>query len=133
MPTALAIAAHPDDIEFVMAGTLLLLRGAGWDIHYFNLSTGNMGSTVMGAAETARVRRREAQAAAKALGAKWHAPICDDLQIFYTDENIRRICADIFVRVENLQVIANRRVPLCAKRLRRRLRSEERRVGKECA
>ena len=24
MPTALAIAAHPDDIEFVMAGTLLL-------------------------------------------------------------------------------------------------------------
>ena len=93
MPTALAIAAHPDDIEFVMAGTLLLLREAGWDIHYFNLSTGNMGSTVMSAAETARVRRREAKAAAKAIGAKWHAPICDDIQIFYADENIRRICA----------------------------------------
>ena len=93
MPSALAIAAHPDDIEFVMAGTLLRLRAAGWDIHCFNLSTGNMGSTVMSAAETARVRRREAQAAAKALGATWHAPICDDMQIFYTDENIRRICA----------------------------------------
>ena len=93
MPTALAIAAHPDDIEFVMAGTLLLLRDAGWDIHYFNLSTGNLGSTVMSAAETARVRRREAQAAAKLLGAKRYAPICDDLQIFYTDENIRRVCA----------------------------------------
>ena len=93
MPSALAIAAHPDDIEFVMAGTLLLLREAGWEIHYFNLSSGNMGSTVMSAAETARVRRREGQAAAKALGAKWHAPIADDMQIFYTDENIRRVCA----------------------------------------
>ena len=93
MPSALAIAAHPDDIEFVMAGTLLLLREAGWEIHCFNLSTGNFGSTVMSAAQTARTRRREAQAAAKLIGAKWHAPICDDLQIFYTDENIRRVCA----------------------------------------
>ena len=93
MPAALAIAAHPDDIEFVMAGTLLLLREAGWETHYVNVSTGNMGSTVMSAAQTARVRRKEAQAAAKALGAKWHAPFCDDLGIFYTEENIRRLCA----------------------------------------
>ncbi len=93
MRSALAIAAHPDDIEFVMAGTLLRLREEGWDIHYLNVSTGNMGSTVMSAAETARVRRKEAQRAAKMLGAKWHAPFCDDLMIFYTEENIRRICA----------------------------------------
>ena len=93
MPTALAIAAHPDDIEFVMAGTLLLLREAGWEIHYLNVSNGNMGSAVMTAAQTARVRRKEAQAAVKALGAKWHAPFCDDLGIFYTEKNIRRLCA----------------------------------------
>lgn len=93
MPSALAIAAHPDDIEFVMAGTLLVLKDAGWDIHYLNVSTGNMGSTVMSAAQTARVRRKEAQAAAKTLGAKWYAPFCDDLGIFYTEENIRRLCA----------------------------------------
>jgi LmbE family N-acetylglucosaminyl deacetylase len=93
MPSALAIAAHPDDIEFVMAGTLLLLGEAGWDIHYLNVSNGNMGSTVMSAAQTARVRRKEAQAAAKLLGAKWHAPFCDDLSILYTEENIRRLCA----------------------------------------
>ena len=93
MPSALAIAAHPDDIEFVMAGTLLLLRDAGWDIHCFNLSSGNMGSTVMTAAQTARVRASEARAAAKAIGATWHAPICDDMRIFYADENIRRVCA----------------------------------------
>ena len=93
MPSAIAIAAHPDDIEFVMAGTLLLLKDAGWDIHYLNVSNGNMGSTVMDAAETARVRLREGKAAAKSLGAKFHAPFCDDLCIFYTEENIRRISA----------------------------------------
>ena len=32
MPTALAIAAHPDDIELMMAGTLFLLRDRGWDL-----------------------------------------------------------------------------------------------------
>ena len=93
MPTALAIAAHPDDIEFVMAGTLLMLRAAGWELHYLNISTGNFGSTVMNPAQTARTRRREAQASAKALGAQWHPPFCDDLSIFYTEENIRRLCA----------------------------------------
>lgn len=95
MPSALAIAAHPDDIEFVMAGTLLQLKDAGWDIHYLNVSSGNMGSTVMTAAETARVRRKEAQIAAKTLGAKWYAPLCDDMLVFYTEQNIRRISAVI--------------------------------------
>lgn len=93
MPSALAIAAHPDDIEFVMGGTLLALRDAGWEIHCFNVSNGNMGSTVMNAATTARTRRREAQAAAKVMGATWHAPIADDLCVFYTEENIRRVSA----------------------------------------
>jgi LmbE family N-acetylglucosaminyl deacetylase len=93
MPSVLAIAAHPDDIEFVMAGTLLLLREKGWDTHYCNLSTGDMGSSVMTAAQTASVRAREARASAGMLGAKWYAPICDDIQIFYTDENIRKVCA----------------------------------------
>jgi LmbE family N-acetylglucosaminyl deacetylase len=93
MPSALAIAAHPDDIEFVMAGTLLLLRDAGWQIHYLNLTDGNMGSTVMTAAQTARVRRNEAKAATRVLGAKWHAPFCPDLGVFYTEKNIRRVCA----------------------------------------
>jgi LmbE family N-acetylglucosaminyl deacetylase len=93
MPAALAIAAHPDDIEFVMAGTLLLLRDAGWAIHYLNLSAGNLGSMTMPAAQIARVRRREAQAAAQVLGAKWHAPFCRDLEIFYNDRTLRHLSA----------------------------------------
>ena len=95
MPTAIAIAAHPDDIEFVMAGTLILLGAAGWELHYMNVSTGNLGSTTMTPVATARVRRREAQAAAKRLGAAWHAPICNDLEIFYADRALRRLGAVI--------------------------------------
>jgi LmbE family N-acetylglucosaminyl deacetylase len=95
MPRALAIAAHPDDIEFVMAGTLLLLRDAGWEIHCFNVSSGNLGSLSMSAALTARARAIEAQNAAKQLGAWWHPPICDDLEIFYDDKNLRQLCAKV--------------------------------------
>lgn len=76
-----------------MAGTLLLLRERGWTIHYLNLSSGNLGSLTMSPAETARARRREARNAAKSLGATWHPPLCDDLEIFYDDRTIRKVCA----------------------------------------
>ena len=33
MPTVFAIACHPDDIEFVMAGTMLFLKDRGCDVH----------------------------------------------------------------------------------------------------
>ena len=43
--TVLCVAAHPDDIEFLMSGTLMLLRDAGYAIHYMNLSNGSLGTT----------------------------------------------------------------------------------------
>lgn len=98
-PVAIAVAAHPDDIEFQMAGTLLLLQKAGWEIHYMNLSTGNCGSTTMTAAQTRVARRKEAKAAASILGATWHAPIADDLEIFYTDGLLRKL-ASVFRKVK---------------------------------
>lgn len=91
MPAAIAIAAHPDDIEFCMAGTLLLLGRAGWEIHYLNLSSGNCGSSTMTSARTRTVRRREAREAARILGAHWHPPFCDDLEIFYDLKTLRRL------------------------------------------
>ena len=45
MKRAFAVAAHPDDIEFVMAGTLILLSRAGYEIHYMNIANGCCGST----------------------------------------------------------------------------------------
>ena len=78
-----------------MGGTLLLLRQAGWETHYLNLSTGNLGSLTRSPAQTARTRRREAQAAARLLGATWHAPVCNDLDSFYDRGTLRRVGAVI--------------------------------------
>ena len=89
--TALAIFTHPDDIEYFGAGTLILLKQAGFETHYFNLSTGNCGSVEMGAEETRRVRLAEAQSAASILGAHFHHPICDDLEIFYDLPTLRLV------------------------------------------
>lgn len=93
--TAIAIAAHPDDIEFVMAGTLLQLKAVGWEIHYLNLSTGNCGSLEYSPAKTAKVRRKEAQYAAKILGARWHPPMCNDLEIFYDLKTLKKLSSVI--------------------------------------
>lgn len=93
MKRVLAIAAHPDDIEFCMAGTLLLLGRAGWELHYLNLASGSCGSVRAPAAETRRRRAREARAAAKILGAVFHPSLCDDLEIFYEIKTLRRLAA----------------------------------------
>ncbi len=91
--TALAIAAHPDDIEFLMAGTLMLLSQAGYEIHYLNLANGCCGSTVLPREEIAAVRRGEAQAACRVIDAMYHESICDDLEIFYSKPLLARVAA----------------------------------------
>jgi LmbE family N-acetylglucosaminyl deacetylase len=93
MPSALAVFAHPDDIEFVAAGTLLLLKQKGWDLHYMNLCTGSCGSLLLGEQEISRVRLAEARSAARLLGAKFHSPICDDLELSYSTPFLRKVTA----------------------------------------
>lgn len=93
MPAVLAIAAHHDDIEFVMAGTLLRLGELGWDLHYMDLADGCRGSTTMDRATTAAVRLQEARNAAAILGAQFHPPICPDMEIAYTTELLRKVAA----------------------------------------
>ncbi len=90
---AFAIAAHPDDIEFLMAGTLLLLREKGFEIHILNISSGNCGSQTRKAAEVRRIRRLEAIEASRVLGAHFHPGFADDLEIFYDARSLRRLAA----------------------------------------
>jgi LmbE family N-acetylglucosaminyl deacetylase len=92
-PVVFALAAHPDDIEFMMAGTLLLLRQAGCETHYLNVSTGSCGSLEHPPRKLRGLRRREAQAAARLLGAHWHPSLTDDLEIFYEPKLLRRLAA----------------------------------------
>jgi LmbE family N-acetylglucosaminyl deacetylase len=93
MPSALALFAHPDDIEFVAAGTLLLLQERGWDIHYMNLCSGNGGSVQMDGPTTAKKRLEEGREAARILGAAFYPPICDDLELDYRVPYLRKVAA----------------------------------------
>ncbi len=93
MPTALAIFAHPDDIEFVAAGTLLQLARRGWTLHYLNLCSGNGGSVQMDSSTTAATRLVEAQDAARLLGATFHRPIVDDLELTYHVDTLRKVAS----------------------------------------
>ncbi len=68
MMKVLAAAAHPDDIEFMMAGTLLLLKDAGCEIHMWNLANGYCGTATLPREERLRLRWREAQASARCRG-----------------------------------------------------------------
>lgn len=88
-----AIAAHPDDIEFGMVGTLLRLRELGYSIHYLNVASGSCGSAHLAADEIRKIRRAEAQDAAKLIDATWHEPLVDDLEVFYEDGLIRQLAA----------------------------------------
>src|SRR5439155_16713252 len=92
---AIAIGAHPDDIEFYMAGTLLLLKKAGYEIHYLNLASGNCGSAEYNSPTTRSIRNTEARAAAKVLGAHFHPNLTDDLEILYNLELLRALAAVI--------------------------------------
>jgi LmbE family N-acetylglucosaminyl deacetylase len=92
-PTVLAVAAHPDDIEFVMAGTLLQLAHRGWEVHYFNLANGCYGSRTLNREACAATRLQEAQAAAAMIPATFYPPICDDLDICYNRETIAKVAA----------------------------------------
>lgn len=93
--SAIAIGAHPDDIEFYMAGTLVLLKRAGWETHYLNVGNGCCGSVQHDARQTRMIRLAEAKRAAKILGAHFHGSLCNDLEIFYELNLLRRLAAVI--------------------------------------
>lgn len=92
---AIAIGAHPDDIEFFMGGTLLLLRRSGYQIHYLTLASGNCGSTEYNSSTTRDIRNTEARAAAKILGAQFHSSLTDDLEVLYGLPLLRGLSAII--------------------------------------
>ncbi len=92
---ALAIAAHPDDIEFMMAGTLLRLKRAGAEIHMWNLANGSCGTAIHDKDEIIRLRWEEARDAARAAGAILHPPLVDDLALYYEPRLVARVAAVI--------------------------------------
>jgi LmbE family N-acetylglucosaminyl deacetylase len=89
----LAVMAHPDDIEMTCAGTLVLLRRAGWDVHLATMTAGDLGSATLSRARISRIRKKEAAASAKLLGAGYTCLGFDDLTIVYDETTKRRVSA----------------------------------------
>ena len=88
---AFAIASHPDDIEFMMAGTLIRLKELGYEIHYMNIADGALGGNMLNHRDLAARRREEAMASAKLIGAIFHESITHDLEVFYNTEQLTKV------------------------------------------
>ncbi len=90
-PRVFAIAAHPDDIEFMMSGTMMLLRDRGWELHYMNIANGSCGTVEDPPEVIVAKRRAEAMDACRLIGANFYESICNDLEVFYTYQMIAKV------------------------------------------
>lgn len=87
---ALGIFAHPDDAEFMCAGTLSLLQKAGWTIHIASMARGDKGTSVHSREEVSSIRKEEASKSARLLSGHFHCLDFEDVYILYNRETINK-------------------------------------------
>lgn len=92
---AFAVGCHPDDIEFMMSGTLMRLKDTGYEIHYMNVANGSCGSDTLERDDIIRVRREESINATELIGAVYHESISNDLEVLYERELLFKMGAII--------------------------------------
>ena len=90
---ALGIFAHPDDAEFLCAGTLALLQQAGWQVHIATLAPGDKGTVEHTRAQISQIRQAEGRRAVEILGGQYHCLECDDTYILYDRHTINKVTA----------------------------------------
>lgn len=100
----LAFGCHPDDLEFMAAGTLALLAEAGMEIHCATMTGGEVGHPTLSRPETREVRLGEAARAAQVLKGAFHYAGGQDLEVAYTDD-YRRAAVRILREVDPLIVL----------------------------
>jgi len=106
-PVAFAVSAHPDDIEFMMAGTLLMLGKAGFELHAMNLCNGSCGTALEDHDAIIVRRTAEAREAAKTLGAVFHEPLVDDLDLFYERPTLNRMVSVVREIKPSIMLVAS--------------------------
>jgi LmbE family N-acetylglucosaminyl deacetylase len=88
----LSVLAHPDDAEFLCAGTLIrLAREHGWKVHIATMTPGDCGSAELPPEEISRIRRAEGTAAAAVIGATYHCLEERDLLVSYNERTLERV------------------------------------------
>lgn len=88
----LSVLAHPDDAEFLCAGTLLRLREEhGFEVHIASMTAGDCGSVEHDARAIANLRRAEGAHAAQLLGAQYWCLEEKDLLVFYNERTLEKV------------------------------------------
>jgi len=88
----LSVLAHPDDAEFLCAGTLLRLkRERGWEIHIASMTPGDCGSTEHGPADISRIRKAEGAKTAALIGGNYYCLEERDLLITYHERTLAKV------------------------------------------
>ena len=91
--TVLAVGAHPDDVEFMSAGTLALLADAGYEPHILTIGNGSCGTAEHTAEDIIRIRGGESEAAAELMHGVYHHGLANDIEIYYEDGLLRKAAA----------------------------------------
>lgn len=103
---ALSFLAHPDDAEFLCAGTLLRLKKAGWELHIATATGGDCGSMTETRWAISARRTEEAATAARRVGATYHCLGENDGLVVYDKPTLQK-CYDLFRRIAPTLVFAH--------------------------
>jgi LmbE family N-acetylglucosaminyl deacetylase len=98
--------AHPDDAEFLCAGTLFHLADCGARIYIATITAGDCGSSIFPAVKISRIRRNEAARAAEMLGAKYECLGEKDLLVFYDRRRLSKVL-ELVRRIDPLLVFTH--------------------------
>ncbi len=102
----LAFGCHPDDVEFMCAGTLALLAEQGCEIHIAVMAGGEAGSVELCPSEIRAKRLKEAQQAADVIGAEFHYAGGCDLEVEY-NSHYRKLATAVIRKVQPDIVLTN--------------------------
>lgn len=92
----IAIFAHPDDADSKMGGTAAMMAEMGHEVKFLSLTNGDAGHHEIGGGALARIRRAEAEEAAKRFG-------ISEYEVF--DNHDAELLPDLHIRMDVIRAI----------------------------
>lgn len=92
----IAIFAHPDDADSKMGGTASMMAAMGHEVKFLSLTNGDAGHQELGGGALAKIRRAEAEEAARRFG-------IDEYEVF--DNHDAELMPDLHIRMDVIRAI----------------------------